>query len=80
MLLGVFDLMLAHEARPTYLIFMLEFLRSTSHDNVYRYLLIGLMTSHGGAVMSQVEAMAEAEEDPFKVDIWREVMGLRQPT
>ena len=79
-LLGLFDLLLEHEARPAYVDFMLNFLRTTSHYNVYRYLLIVLITSHDAAVISQVEAMAEAEADPFKVDIWREVMGLRQPT
>ena len=79
-LLGLFDLLLAHEVRPAYVDFMLNFLRTTTHYNVYRYLLIVLITSHDAAVISQVEAMAEAEADPFKVDIWREVMGLRQPT
>ncbi len=79
-LLGLFDLLLEHESRPAYVDFMLNFLRTTSHYNVYRYLLIVLITSHDAAVISQVEAMAEAEADPFKVDIWREVMGLRQPT
>ena len=76
-LLGLFDLLLAHEARPTYLGFMLDFLRTTAHYNIYRYLLIVLITSHDANVLAQVEALTAAEEDPSKLDIWREVMALR---
>ena len=79
-LLGLFDLLLTHEARPAYLRFMLEFLPTTSRYNIYRYLLIVLITSDDAVVMTQVEAMAEAEEDSYKVDIWRDVMALRSST
>ncbi len=37
-----------------------------------------VVTAHDPAVISQFAAMAEAEEDPYKVYIWREVMALRQ--
>ena len=75
-LLGLFDLLLASDARPAYLPFIFDFLQSTTLYNLYRYLLIVLVTGHDPDIMEQIEAMARRERDPTKREIWREARTL----
>ncbi|MDQ5853587.1 MAG: hypothetical protein M3380_16250 [Chloroflexota bacterium] len=76
-LLGLFDLLLAHDARSAYIDFILDFLRTTERYNVYRYLLIVLITGRDEAVIRQLEALAATEQDRYKQEIWREARALR---
>jgi hypothetical protein len=76
-LLGLFDLLLAHESRPRYIPFIRDFLRTTTLTNIYRYLAIVLVTSHDTGLIDEVRALAEDERDPVKVAILREALALR---
>jgi hypothetical protein len=76
-LLGLFDLVLAHEARAGYTDFLFEFLRDTPHHNIYRYLVSVLIAGRDAALIDRLAALAEAERDPEKRTILREALALR---
>lgn len=76
-LLGLFDLLLAHGARATFAGFLLDFLRTTTLDTIYRSLVSALIASRDEGLIAPLLALAEAEEDATKAAILREALTLR---
>ncbi len=76
-LLGLFDLLLAHKARATYTTMILEFLRATRLYNLYRYLANAIVAGRHAELIAGIGAMAGNERDPRKVEILREALALR---
>jgi hypothetical protein len=79
-LLGLFDLLLAHESRPAYADFLLDFLRTTTLATLYRSLVMTLVAEGEPAMLAQLAAMAEMEPNRAKVAILREALALRRST
>jgi hypothetical protein len=76
-LLGLFDLLLAHEARDDYTDFVFEFLRDTAQYNIYRYLVSVLIAGRDTALIDRLVALEKRERDPAKAAILREGLELR---
>lgn len=76
-LLGLFDLLLAHETRADYTGFLLDFLRATRHDNIFRYLVNTIIAGRQPDLIAHLEALAAAERDPRKRDILLAALALR---
>ncbi len=76
-LLGLFDLLLEHEARDEYRDFLFDFLRRTNLYNIYRYLVMTLITSHEEGLAEGVRALERTERDSGKQAILREALALR---
>jgi hypothetical protein len=76
-LLGVFDLILAHESRADYTDFVFDFLRDTALHNIYRYLVSVLIAGRAVALIDRLAALARTERDPEKRAILREALALR---
>lgn len=76
-LLGLFDLLLAHAARDEYMAFVLDFLRASALLNIYRYLVSILVASREAALIAALETMAEEEPNPNKAAILRDALALR---
>jgi hypothetical protein len=76
-LLGLFDLLLAHEARRAYKDFILEFLRETRLYNIYRYLVSAIIAGRNADLIAGIETLAAHERDPRKAEILREALALR---
>jgi hypothetical protein len=79
LLLGVFDLLLAHEARVIYHPFMLEFLSETRLFTLYRSLIATLVVTRDEDLIAALTSMAETETDPRKLDVLREALALATP-
>lgn len=75
-LLGLFDLLLSHATRAEHLDTIFDFLQTTERYNLYRYLLLVLFRDPDEGIRQRLQAMLANEEDPEKVDIWREVETL----
>ncbi len=75
-LLGLFDLLLTPDTRPAYIDFILDFLRTTTRYNLYRYLVITLIAARDSALIQELEAIAAGEADPSKAAIWQEAHVL----
>ena len=73
-LLGLFDLLLAHAAGADYLGVLFEFLRRTTLYNLYRYLVFELVARR--EQLEDLRDLVESEEDYAKVDILREALAL----
>ena len=73
-LLGLFDLLLAHAAGVDYLGILFEFLRRTTLYNLYRYLVFELVARR--EQLEELRTLVESEEDYAKVDILREALAL----
>ncbi|HEX5505765.1 MAG TPA: hypothetical protein VFW96_24320 [Thermomicrobiales bacterium] len=76
-LLGLFDLLLAHEARDAYTGFVLDFLRATPLLNIYRYLVSVLVASREAPLIAALETMAKEEQNRDKAAILRDALALR---
>lgn len=76
-LLGLFDLLLAHDVRAQYSGFILDFLRTTTLYNIYRYLVSLLIATHDEVLIKDLETMFKAEQDRYKSAILREAFALR---
>jgi hypothetical protein len=76
-LLGLFDLLLAHETRDDYVDTILAFLRATRLYNLYRYLVSAIVAGRFKTLIAGVTAMAATESDPRKCEILREALSLR---
>ena len=76
-LLGLFDLLMEHPAGADYTAFILEFLRTTTLYNIYRYLVSTLLTSRDEAMLGQLRALSEVERNPKRLEILRDALGLR---
>lgn len=78
-LLGLFDLLLAHPSRPTYLPAILDFLRATALDGIYRSLVMTLVAGGDATAIDALTAMEASESNQRKVDLLRSALALRQP-
>ncbi|HET8625937.1 MAG TPA: hypothetical protein VFL91_00860 [Thermomicrobiales bacterium] len=76
-LLGLFDLLLAHAARDEYMAFVLDFLRATALLNIYRYLVSVLVAGREASLIAALETMAEEEPNRDKAAILRDALALR---
>lgn len=76
-LLGLFDLLLAHEAEATYHDTVLDFLRTTRLYNLYRYLVSAIIASRCESLIAAVVALANDEKDRMKVEILKQALDLR---
>lgn len=76
-LLGLFDLLMEHPAGADYTAFILEFLRTTTLYNIYRYLVSTLLTSRDEAMLGELRALSEVERNPKRLEILRDALGLR---
>jgi len=68
-LVGLFDLLLAHATRSSYLTFIEEFLRTTHRFEVFRYLVSVIVAQHQPATWTMLERVTRAERDRQKVEI-----------
>jgi hypothetical protein len=75
-LLGLFDLLLAHETRADHHAFILDFLRDTALYTLYRSLVATLVASRDEALIGALAAMAESERNPRKLELLREALAL----
>jgi hypothetical protein len=76
-LLGLFDLLFAHETRAGYIDFIFDFLRDTTLYNLYRYLVSALIAGRDKALIDRLGGMLRAERDRQKAAILREALELR---
>jgi len=75
-LLGLFDLLLAHPAHARYDDVVLDFLRATRLYNIYRYLVSAIVASRREDLAARLQAMAH-EPDRLKAEILRDALTLR---
>jgi hypothetical protein len=76
-LLGLFDLLLAHETHADYTGFIFDFLRATPLLNIYRYLVNTLVASRDNALIAALEQLAAAETNRDKAETLREALAHR---
>jgi hypothetical protein len=79
-LLGLFDLLLAHATRAAHLPFMLDFLRETRLYNIYRYLTAALVAGGDEAASAALTALAAGEPDRQKRELLAAALALRPPS
>jgi len=76
-LLGLFDLLLAHPDRARYDDLVLDFLRATRLYNIYRYLVSAIVASRREDLAARLQAMEAVEPDRLKAEILRDALALR---
>lgn len=76
-LLGLFDLLLAHETRARYDRLVLDFLRETRLYNIHRYLASMIVASRRDDLIVSLEKMAAGERDRLKAETLRDALALR---
>jgi len=76
-LLGLFELLLAHEERQVFQPIILTFLRETKLMDLYRWLVTAALTSRNPGLIAAVAALEPKEPDPRKLAILREALALR---
>ena len=76
-LLGLFDLLLAHSDRAHYDDLVLDFLRGTRLYNIYRYLASAIVASRREDLVARLQAMEAQEPDRLKAEILRDALALR---
>jgi hypothetical protein len=76
-LLGLFDLLLAHPARREYIERIFAFLEETRLLNIYRYLASALVAERNADTIQRLERMARGERDPAKQGILDDALSLR---
>lgn len=77
-LLGLFDLILGHEASATFADFVGDFLRTTRQYDVYRYLVAAIVASRSKELLTQLLLAAEETHDRHKVEALIELLAVRQ--
>jgi len=77
-LAGLFDLLLEHATRDSYLNFLEEFLRTTQRYEVYRYLVTMIVAGHQPKTWIMLLEEARREQDQRKVEILLSVFALVQ--
>ena len=76
-LLGLFDLLLAHPDHARYDDLVLDFLRATRLYNIYRYLASAIVASRREELVARLQALAAHEPDRTKAEILRDALALR---
>lgn len=75
-LLGLFDLLLAHPARAAYVEFLLDYLRDTPLLHLARYLARAIVAARDPALIAGLTAIAREEGDTPRGDLAREALAL----
>ncbi len=75
-LLGLFDLIVAHPEGATFTEFLLEFLANTRRTDLYRYLVFAIITSRKKELISTLLDSAREETNRAKLQVLVEVLGL----
>lgn len=78
-LIGVLDLLLAHEARAAHSGFLTDFLRTTRRYGVYRYLVTSIVAGRQAAEQALLLEVAAEERDPRKIELLLEALALAPP-
>ena len=76
-LLGLFDLLLAHPNHARYDDVVLDFLRATRLYNIYRYLASAIVASRRNDLVDRLQALEAVEPDRLKAEILRDALALR---
>lgn len=79
-LLGLFDLLLAHPSRVAYRPMILAFLRATTRYNLYRYLVAALVAGRDEAMLEELKVLAQGERDARRLEILTTALALRRRT
>jgi hypothetical protein len=74
--LGLFDLLLAHPSGPQYCAIFSDFLKSTTSFEMYRYVLLALITSGKPQFQAGLPEMANNEKDRLKREILAELLPM----
>ena len=77
-LLGLFDLILGHEAGATFADFVGSFLRTTRRYDIYRYLVAAIVASRNQAMLDHLLLVAEETNDRHKVEALIDLLAVRQ--
>ena len=75
-LIGLFDLILVHRANANFEEFLTNFLTTTRNYEVYRYLVLAILTSGQKALITKLVEVANGESDPRRVPILLEVLAV----
>lgn len=75
-LVGLFELLLEHQAGPCRLDFMAEFLQVTRDEDLYRYLATVMATSPHSTVRAALAAAVRDERAPAKQAMLEEILEL----
>jgi hypothetical protein len=78
-LIGVLDLLLAHEARASQRAFLTDFLRTTRRYAVYRYLVTSIVARRAPEEQALLLDVAAEERDPRKTELLLEALALAPP-
>jgi hypothetical protein len=76
-LLGLYDLLLAHPAEEPFGGVILEFLTTTRFSNLYRYLVSTIVASRRADLIAPLAKLAKNERDPAKKAILDEALALK---
>lgn len=76
-LLGLFDLILAHEAHAAFDDVVLDFLRETRLYNIYRYLVSAIIASRRDELIAPLESLLREERDRLKAEVLAQALELR---
>jgi len=76
-LLGLFDLLLAHQELPAYVNFILDFLRTTRLLNIYRYLVSAIIAGRHKEMIAALETMVAGERSDQRRLLLQEALALR---
>jgi hypothetical protein len=79
-LLGLFELLLAHAERAAFHTLIVEYMRETMLFDLYRWLLTAALTSHDEALIAAVTKLGTEEKHPRKREIIKEAMELVRGT
>lgn len=75
-LLGLFDLLLAHPSGPNFSEVLIDFLKTATSFELYRYVVLALITSGKPKFQTALLALAEREKDRLKQAILVEMLPL----
>lgn len=75
-LLGLFDLLLAHESGPQGIDYINDFLAATRQYDVYRYLVTAMIASGNQTLLNTLLASARYERDKEKITILTRALAL----
>lgn len=76
-MLGLFELLLAHPERQVFLPLIVEFLRETRLMDLYRWLVSTALTSREPKLIAAIKALEREENDPRKLVILHDALSLR---
>jgi len=79
-LVGLFDLLLAHPAGQAHLGFVTDFLTTTRRVDVYRYVIMALLATRDETWLAALSEAVTVETDARKLEILDDALALRAGT